>query len=314
MKTKTIFFGTPMFAVPILEMLLTHPNIELVCVVAQPDKPVGRKKVMTPPPTKELGIRNKIEVFQPTTLKTEEAVQTIKNYQPELIVLAAYGKIIPENILNLPKFKCLNVHPSALPKYRGASPIQFALLNGESKTAVTMMLMEPTLDTGPILAQEEIAIDPEETYPQLADRLANISAKLLSKVLPDWLEGKITQKPQDASQATFTKILTKEDGKIDWNKTAEQIHNQIRAFTPWPSTYTTLNGKLLKILKAKPFQTTEIRGTPGIIYYQNNKQLLISCSEKTVLEVLELQPEGKKAMSAADFMRGYPNLAYVVLS
>ncbi len=314
MKTRTTFFGTPQFAVPILEMLTQHPNIELVCVVAQPDKPVGRKKVMTPPPTKDLAIKNNIPVFQPITLKTEEALETIKKYQPELIVLAAYGKIIPESILNLPKYKCLNVHPSALPQYRGASPIQFALLNGEQKTAATIMLMEPTLDTGPILAQEEVPIDPNEAYPELTDRLANISAKLLDKVLPDWLEGKITPKPQNENQATFSKILTKEDGKIDWNRTAEQIHNQIRAFTPWPGTYTTLNGKLFKILKAKPFETTEIRGTPGIIYYQDNKQLLISCGESSVLEVEELQLEGKKAMSAADFMRGYPNLAYAVLA
>ncbi len=313
MKVRTIFFGTPQFAVPILDMLIKHPNLEVVLIVAQPDKPVGRKKVLTPPPTKELGMRNKIEVFQPTTLRTEESLNVIQQHKPELIVVAAYGKIVPENILNLPKYKCLNVHPSQLPKYRGASPIQFALLNGEEKTATTIMLMEPTLDTGPILSQEEVTIDYEETYPQLAGKLANVSAQLLSKTLPQWLEGTITSEKQDDSQATFTKILEKEDGKIDWQKTATQIHNQIRAFTPWPGTHTTLDGKFLKILQAKPFQTTEIRGTAGIIYYKDGKQLLISCGESTVLEVFELQPEGKKAMSAADFIRGYPNLAYAVL-
>lgn len=314
MKTRTIFFGTPQFAIPILEMLLNYPNIEVVLVVAQPDKPVGRKKVMTPPPTKELAIKNNIPVFQPNTLKNDEALKTIEQYQPELIILAAYGKIIPESILKLPKYQCLNIHPSQLPKYRGASPIQFTLLNGERKTATTIMRMEPTLDTGPILAQEEITISPQETYTELSLRLAKTSSELLSKILPQWIEGKIAPQPQDHSQATFTKILTKEDGKIDWNMTATQIHNQIRAFNPWPGTYTMLQGKILKTLRANPFETHEIRGTPGIMYFQDNKKLLISCGANTVLEVFELQLEGKKAMNATDFMRGYPKMAYAVLS
>lgn len=300
MKIRTIFFGTPAFAVPILEALVKHPQIELVLAVTQPDTPVGRKKTLSAPPVKVLAQAHNIPIFQPESLKNQSNQEIIKNVHPELIVLAAYGKIIPDSILKLPRLQSLNIHPSALPKYRGASPIQSVILAGEEKTAISIMIMEPTLDTGPIVAQKPIAIAPQITYPELEQQLALASAHLLSETLSDWIADKIIPQIQDHQLATYTKIFTKEDGQINWHKSAEEIDCQIRAFIPWPGTYTIYQNKRLKILKAivkeKQLAPGEIELTPT--------EMLIGC-QKNALSIITLQEEGKRVMQATDFIPGH---------
>lgn len=302
MPTRTIFFGTPQFAIPLLEALLTIPTIEVVLVVTQPDTLVGRKQILTPPPIKVIAEKHQFKVFQPQTLKSPEAFNYLSDLKPDLIVLAAYGKIIPAPILNLPRYKAVNVHPSALPKYRGATPIQTALLEGETETATSLMIMEPTLDTGPILAQIRVPIGVRETYPELDQKLAKTSAELLQKTLPLWLENKITPLMQDHNLATYTKVLEKADALIDWNKKATAIDCQIRAYTPWPGTYTIYNQKRIKILTAQagPHGNSQ----PGTIHFKN-KQLFIGCGHNTSLEILTLQEEGKNPLSGKDFIAGH---------
>jgi len=304
MPIRTIFFGTPTFALPILNSLFKLPEIELNLIVTQPDTLVGRKQVLTPPPVKVWALEHSIPIFQPPTLKTDEAFEFIRSTQVELIVLAAYGKIIPASILDLPKFKAVNIHPSALPKYRGATPIQTTLLNGESVTATTLMLMEPSLDTGPILAQQPYSIAKAETYPQLDAKLAQLSADLLTQILPLWLAGTITPQEQNHALATHTKVLTKTDGHIDWQKEAFAIECQTRAFTPWPGTYTLLHDKRLKILKAQV--APALKSAPGTMIFQD-KKILVSCGNNSCLEILELQEEGKNPIDAQSFIAGHPN-------
>lgn len=313
MPIRTIFFGTPYFAAPILTMLCKHPALEMISVVAQPDKPVGRKQILTPPATKVIAEKNNIPVYQPSSLRTEEAYAAIKSLAPELIIVAAYGKIIPENILGIPQFQCLNVHPSDLPKYRGASPLQYTIWHHEKETKTTIMVMEPTLDTGPIVAQSEpYLLDPQETYLSLEEIMAQKSAVLLHDVLEPWCQKKLTARAQAHEQATYTKILSKEDGQINWHQTAIAINCQIRALNPWPSTFTFLDGKRVKITLAS-VSTTNTHSPIGTMEY-HNQELHISCGENSVLQIQALQLEGKKGMTAKEFIAGYPQYAHHVLS
>jgi methionyl-tRNA formyltransferase len=278
-KLKIVFVGTPEFGATILEGLC-QAKYKPALVVTAPDKPVGRKQTITPPPVKILGERCQIKVRQPEkilNLKSE-----ILNLKPDLVVVAAYGQLIPKEILDTPKYGCLNVHPSLLPKYRGPSPIQAAILNGEQETGVTIMLTEEKMDAGPIVANEKLEMKNEKlTYQELHDKLADLGAKLLIETIPKWLRGEIKPKPQEESRATYSKILKREDGQIDWRKTPQEIERQIRALTPWPGTYTIYHGQRLKILKAE---------------VSDNK-----------LITKEVQLEGKKPMSFKDFLRGHPD-------
>ncbi len=304
MPIRTIFFGTPNFAVPILEMLAHHPALEMVCVVAQPDKPVGRKQVLTSPPTKVVASAYSIPVYQPISLRTQEAVQAIADYRPDLIIVAAYGKIVPEAILNLPKYQCLNVHPSDLPKYRGASPLQYTVWKNEKETRTSIMVMEASLDTGPIIAQSTpYRLSANETYLSLEKHLAIESAQLLQSVIEPWCNQTIQAQTQDDDQATYTKILTKEDGKIDWSQSATTISCQIRALNPWPSTYTFLEQKRVKIDQAQ-VSSAITQKTVGTLYSESQK-LYVACGDQTALEILSLQLEGKSKMTTAEFMTGY---------
>jgi methionyl-tRNA formyltransferase len=287
LKLKIIFMGTPDFAIPILEAI-THCSLFTVCcVITTPDKPVGRQQKITPPPVKKLALKYKIPVLQPE--KISQARDQITDYQPDLIVVAAYGQILPKEILNIPKYGCINVHASLLPKYRGSSPIQFAILNDEKTTGVTIMIMDEKMDHGPILAQEKIAIQPNETAQTLHDKLARLGADLLIKTIPQYIQGEIKPQPQDESKATYTKILTRQDGQIDWQKSAQEIERQIRALTPWPGTWTIFNGKRLKILKAKVV---------------NKKDEMAIQTGKGYLLLEMVQPEGKKPMKWEEFLRG----------
>ncbi len=278
-KMKIIFMGTPKFGAIILKELC-NANLKPELVITTPDKPVGRKQLLTPSSVKEVAQKYKISILQPE--KIENCKLEIKNYQPELIIVAAYGKILPEEILEIPKYGCLNVHPSLLPKYRGSSPIQSAILKGEKTTGITIMLMDKEMDHGPIISSSKFKIQILNlTYKELHNKLAESAAKLLIKIIPKWIKEEIKSKPQNHSKATYTKILKKQDGKIDWQKPIEYIERQTRALNPWPSTYTIYNGKILKILKI---------------------ELL-----KNKLIIKEVQLDGKKPMSFKDFLRGHPD-------
>lgn len=313
MPIRTIFFGTPNFAVAILEMLAKHPALEMVCVVAQPDKPVGRKQVLTAPPTKVVAVAHGIPVYQPVTLRDEAAVKTISEYKPDLIIVAAYGKIVPESILNLPMYQCLNVHPSDLPKYRGASPLQYTVWKNERATKTSIMVMEASLDTGPIVAQSDpYQLAKNETYLSLEKHLSLESAKLLQSVIEPWCNQTIQAHFQDHQNATYTKILTKEDGKIDWTQDAAAIDCQIRALNPWPSTYSFLDQKRLKIDQVEVSNRTA-NEVPGTIYCDSNR-LYIACGKQTTLQINSLQLEGKSKMTASEFIGGYAQYFHHVLS
>lgn len=312
MAIRTLFFGTPHFAVPILEMLCTHPSLEMVGVVAQPDKPVGRKQILTPPPTKVVAQKYQLPVYQPNSLRTEEAYQAIANFNADLIIVAAYGKIVPANILALPKYQCLNVHPSALPKYRGASPLQYTVWHNEQETKTTIMVMETTLDTGPIVAQSDsYQLAPNETYLSLEEKLSHASANLLNRVIDPWCKSEIVPQKQDDQVASYTKILTKEDGKIDWQQSAQSIDCQIRALNPWPSTYTFIDQKRLKLLKTNVL-ANKSQALPGTLIIEN-QVLQVVCGDQQLLQITTLQLEGKSVMSDKEFIAGYQQLSQSVL-
>ncbi len=295
-KIKVIFFGTHEFAVKILEELTQAPFIQVTGVITQPDQPVGRKQILTPPPVKLFGQKNTLPLFQPISLKNF-SLSELPSY--DLFVVAQYGKIIPLSIVDAPKYGTLNVHTSLLPKYRGASPIQSALIHGEKETGVTIMKMDQGMDTGPLLMQKTIVIGPDETFLQLDARLAEIGSKALVEAIPGYVEGTLVPHPQDDSQATLTKILSREDGKIDWNKTTDQIYNLYRGFTPWPGIWTVWNQKRLKLLSLKPgsmqIQAGHVEEKDNGIYIGTHNGSI---------QVLELQLEGKNAITASAFING----------
>ena len=293
-KLKIIFLGTPKFGAIILEELVKN-NYKPVLVITTPDKPVGRKQILTPPPVKLVAQKYNIPVSQPeiiANLKSE-----ILNLKSDLIVVAAYGQIIPKDILKTPRYGCLNIHPSLLPKYRGPSPIQATILNNDQQTGVTIILMDEKIDHGPILANSKFQIPNSKiTYQELNRKLANLGVKLLIKTIPKWIKGKIKPKIQNELKASYTKILKREDGKIDWSKPAKEIERQIRAFHPWPGSFTFCKRGnktfRVKILEADVSKT------------ENPQGLSVKCG-RDYLVIKKLQPEGKKPMTAEEFLRGY---------
>lgn len=307
---KIIFFGTSEFAAKILEALLSA-DYEVRVLVAQPDKPVGRHQTPTPPPTKVLALKNKIKTLQPVDLKTDEFLSDLKKLKPDLIITAAYGKILPKEILELPKLGAINVHGSLLPKFRGASPIQYAIWQGETEAGVTIMLMDEIMDHGPIIVEEAINIAPDDTSGTLHDKLADLGAKLLIKTLPRFLNEEIESQDQDMTQVTYTKILTRDDGRINWSKPAIEIERQIRAFTPWPGSFTEVEGKRLKIIKAGVAPESENKNA-GETFKTALGELVVACGEGSlVLEKVQL--EGKKEVSGKEFLNGYAEIAGKVL-
>lgn len=300
---STVFFGTHTFATTILQSLIDDAEIDVALVVTQPDKPVGRKKVMTPPPIKPLAEEHGIPVVQPSSLKQYELPGTF-----DIGVTAQYGLLVPKHILDTPTHGILNVHTSLLPKYRGASPIQSALIHGETETGVTIMKMDVGLDTGPILTQHTTQIDPVDTYPILDQKLANIAAEALPETLKGYIAGSISPQDQDDSLATHCKQFSRDNGRVDWTHSTTEIYNQYRGLTPWPGLWTTLDDKRLKLLTIAP---ADIDITPGMIANHEGK-LLIGTNDHAI-EVTSLQLEGKQAMSAADFLAGYQSYVGVHL-
>ncbi|MEK7508490.1 MAG: methionyl-tRNA formyltransferase [Patescibacteria group bacterium] len=305
MKKQTdnsiVFFGTSEFAVPALN-LLVREGYRIILVVTPPDEPAGRSRALQPSPIKIAAQALGLTVAQPPNLNQELGIM---NY--ELGVVCAYGKLIPKKLLDIPKYGTLNIHPSLLPKYRGASPIQAAILGGDKETGVSIMKLDAKMDHGPIVVQETIKIDPEETAVELNRRLAEVGAKLLIKIIPQYLNGENKSEKQDDAKATYTKILNREDGKINWTRSADEIYNQWRALQPWPGVYCESrirNQELrIKFLKLRPGEKT--KQEPGEFIILDKKRLAIACAKNQSIEILELQPEGKKPLTAEQFINGY---------
>ncbi len=298
---KIVFMGTPDFAVNSLDALLNSGH-EIVGVFTQPDKPQGRKMVMTEPPVKQFAKTHNLSVFQPTSVRTEEAFDLLKSLEPDLIAVVAYGKIIPENILNLPKYGCVNVHGSLLPRHRGASPIQTAILMGDKVTGVTTQLMDIGVDTGDILMTDKADILPTDNFESLHDKLAILGAKLLVDTVGGLEKGSITPIKQSEDGVTHASIITKEMGQIDFTRNACEIDCLIRAFTPWPSAYFFMNGKRVKVISAVIGGNTSAEAGTVIDAKEN---LTVACGGGTSLIFTELQPEGKGKMTAKALLNGY---------
>jgi methionyl-tRNA formyltransferase len=297
--------GTPEFAVPCLKGLAKASKYDVIAVFTQPDKPKGRKFILTPPPVKICAEKYDIPVFQPATLKDENVISILKNLNPDFIIVVAYGKILPKKILDIPTYGCINVHASLLPQYRGAAPIGWAIVNGEKKTGITTMYMDEGLDTGDVLLQSEVDIEKDETEGELRERLSHVGASLLIKTLDCICEGEIERRKQDESQSSYAPILSKAHALIDWKKHANEIHNLVRGLNPWPCAMTTYAGKTLKIYKTEQL---EIAAEPFLGkncgYIKNISPLLVVCGGGTVIKLIEVQYEGKKRMAASDFING----------
>jgi len=307
---KIVFFGTPAFALPSLEELVKH-GYKISACVTRPDTVKGRHLKITKSEVKKMAEKYNLPVFQPSEINDKQFFLNLKKIQPALFIVVAYGKILPKKIIDLPMFGTLNIHASLLPKYRGASPIHYALLNGDKVTGVTIMKMDEHMDTGPIVSQKEVKIVPKETLSSLHDKLAKEGARLLLETLPDYFSYNLKLQKQDDSKASYTKILKKEDGHLDWQEPALKIERKIRAFNPWPGTFSYIRGKFLKILEA---QATSILvdKKPGYFFYKKNR-IYVSSSDN-LLEIKKLQLEGKNPLGAEEFINGQPNLNGVFLS
>jgi methionyl-tRNA formyltransferase len=302
MTVRTVFMGTPQFAVTILESLL-RSSYQVLAVYTQPDKPAGRGRPVVFPPVKKLALERQIPVIQPETFKSSEVMERLASFQPELIVVAAFGCILPQEVLSLPKFACLNVHPSLLPRHRGPSPVANTILCGDELTGVTIMVMDAGLDTGPILAQKKVGISFMDTTGSLSSKLADTGAALLLETLPKWLGGELKPQAQDESQATYSKLITSKDGEIDWHLSALELWRMVRAYNPWPSCYTWCQGKRLKIHKAIPLGDVR-EGEIGEVIALAEQPGVGVVTKQGILGLCQVQIEGKREMSAGDFVRG----------
>lgn len=307
---KILFMGTPDIAVPTLETLIQSKN-KITGVVTQPDKPKGRGKAMAYSPVKETALKYELPIYQPVKVREEAFVNTVKEINPDVIVVIAFGQIVPKDILELPKYGCINIHASLLPKYRGAAPIQWAVIDGEKKTGLTTMYMEEGLDTGDMLLKEEVSIAPDETGGSLHDKLAQLGGALILKTLEQLETGTIVRIKQDDNLSNYASMLDKKMGYIDFSKSAEEIERLIRGLNPWPSAYTFLDGKTLKIWKADVLKD-ERDGEIGQIVEVNKETVLIKTGMGT-LALKEVQLEGKKRMETEAFLRGYEVHAGTIL-
>ena len=320
-KIKTIFIGTSDFGVESLRKLIKCPDFDIVGVITQPDKKMGRKQELTPSPIKKEAQKHNLDVWQPKSIKNYTRQASTGQLHPsseyrritnlDIIVVVAYGQILPESILKFPKYGCINVHGSLLPYCRGASCIQGPILGGDSETGVTIMKMDEGLDTGPILVQEKIKIMPADTAGKVFDKLASLGAKMLIPAIKDYVSGKIKPIPQSSAGVTVVKKLTRDDGHINWKKSAEEIERFVRAMTPWPGAFSKLNNKIIKIIEIKSAPLAINKHEPGTIFYDNNI-LAIQCA-KNALIIKKLQLEGKKITTDQEFICGHQNLLKNIL-
>jgi len=308
---RILFMGTPDFAVPSLNRLCEDGH-EILAVFTQPDKPKGRKQTLTPPPVKLAAQERGIPVLQPSSLKGEEAAEEIRGLSPEMIVVVAYGKILPRSILEIPPRGCINVHGSLLPKYRGAAPIQRAVVEGETVTGVTVMQMDAGMDTGDMLLKKETPIDPLETGGALYERLSHIGAQTLHEALEGLLSGRVSPIRQEEAEASYSPMLTKADSVVDWSAAAQAVHNRVRGLNPWPSAKTLWDGKGLKLHKTVPSGEKCPGAKPGEVV--KTAPLTVACGDGYGVVLLEVQLEGGKRMGAEDFLRGNRMEAGVRLS
>jgi methionyl-tRNA formyltransferase len=300
---RIVFCGTPHFAVPTFIHLLAQPDVDIAAVITQPDRPRGRGHQVSASPMKEAAIAANVPVHQPEKIRSPEAQDLLKQLAPDCIVIIAYGQIIPARLLEIPRLGWINLHASLLPKYRGAAPINWAIANGETQTGVTTMRIDAGMDTGNILLQEEIDIAPEETAAELAESMSEAGAPLMLATLRGLAEGKLTPRPQNNDEATYAPLLKKEDGRIDWNRPAQEIYNRMRGFAPWPGAYTSFRGQTCHIW-AQPFSLRTLTGSaPGTIFREDT-QILIACGHATLLRLISVKVEGRKQISAVEFANG----------
>jgi methionyl-tRNA formyltransferase len=309
-RLRIVFCGTPQFAVPTLKHLLANPEFEVLAVFSQPDRPRGRGHEVTFSPVKEVALAANLPVHQPEKIRSPEAQDLLQTLAPNAIVIIAYGQIIPSALLSIPKFGWINIHAGLLPKYRGAAPINWAIVNGETRSGATTMRIDAGVDTGDILLQREIEIGPSETAPELSARLSGIGAPLMAETLRGLSAGTIVPHPQDHAKATHAPILKKEDGRIDWNRPAQEIYNRMRAFAPWPGAYTTFRGQTCHLFgepvskeKSVGLHSVGTRPPAGTLSREGDA-LFVSCGNATVLRLLAVKLEGRKQVSATEFANG----------
>ncbi|MFC1950840.1 methionyl-tRNA formyltransferase [Chloroflexota bacterium] len=301
---RVIFMGTPDFSVPVLTRLL-ESGYDVVAVYTQPDKPSGRGQLATSSPVKEAAKKYGLHIEEPTTFNGEAVVDHMQHFEPDITVVASYGHILPKRVIDMPKLDCLNIHPSLLPKYRGPSPVAEALLAGESVIGVTVMTVLPRVDSGHILAQTTLNITDEDTTASLTPKLFIVGVNLLIDTIPKWVRGEIMPQPQDENKATYTRMFTKEDGFIDWKLPAVQIGRMIRALQPWPTCYTTWNGKALKILEAAVLPKTNVIYEPGYVTkIDNDDTRLAVVTGDGIIEIKRMQLEGKRELPTKEFLMG----------
>jgi len=300
--TKIIFMGTPDFSVPVLQRVIKD-GYEVIAVVTQPDRPVGRKRVLTPPPVKVEALKLGIPVYQPEKIRNHEELAEILALMPDLIITAAFGQILPKELLEAPKYGCINVHASLLPELRGGAPIHYSIIQGKEKTGITIMYMAEKLDAGDILTQVEVPISGTDTMGILHDKLSEAGSQLLSETLPKLLKGELIPIKQNDEEATFASNIKREQEKIYWTKTGEEIYNQIRGLNPWPVAYTTIAGSVWKIWWGEK-TTAGSNELPGTIINIEKDGIVVATGNDTAIKITELQPSGKKKMSALQFLQG----------
>lgn len=298
--SKIVFMGTPDFATGVLEMLIQEYDV--IAVVTQPDRPVGRKKVLTPPPVKKVALEHNIPVYQPEKLNKSSELEEIINLNPDLIVTAAFGQLLPKSLLDAPKYKAVNVHASLLPKYRGGAPIHYAVMNGEKKTGVTIMYMAEKLDAGNIISQDEVEILENDTVGEVHDKLAVLGTDLLKRTLPTIFNGTNESIVQDDNIATFASNISREDERIDWTKDAQTIHNHIRGLSPWPVAYTAMDGKNLKLWRSEIVEN--VKGEPGEIIETTKDAIIVATGSEDGVALTEIQLAGKKRVKTRDYISG----------
>jgi methionyl-tRNA formyltransferase len=304
--TGAVFMGTPAFAVPSLEAMASLDAIEIACVVTQPDRPAGRGQGLRPSPVKTRALELGLPVWTPDNLRGEESQSRLRELAPELLVVVAYGEILRREVLGIPPHGAINVHASLLPRHRGASPINAALLAGDEETGVTIMLMDEGMDTGPVLATRAIPILPHHTAGTLGEELSHLGARLLAETVPRWLAGELEPRQQPEGGATYTRLIHKVEGELDWTRAAHDLANQVRAYDPWPGTFTTWEGKQLKVLAAREANPSEWPEppAPGTVARQGEQVTVATGDGWLLLETVQL--EGRKAQPAATFIHGYP--------
>jgi methionyl-tRNA formyltransferase len=309
-RLRIVFCGTPQFAVPTLKHLFANPEFEVLAVFSQPDRPRGRGHELSFSPVKEVALAANLPVHQPEKIRSPESHELLQRLAPDAIVIIAYGQIIPSALLVIPKVGWINLHAGLLPKYRGAAPINWAIVNGETRTGATTMRIDAGVDTGDILLQREIDIGPSETAPELTVRLSELGAPLMAETLRGLALGSIVPRPQDHAKATHAPILKKEDGRIDWNRPAQEIYNRMRGFAPWPGAYTTFRGQTCHLFgepvskeKSVGLHSVGTRPPAGTLSHEGDA-LFVSCGNATVLRLLAVKLEGRKQVSATEFANG----------